>query len=94
MDNNTSFHFSPKIDEMLAQAGVVKELQALYSLFSRLESDRAFLRLYQESYQPTRKRARQDAQLIQGDFKEYYLRMQIIIVGQDKKVAEGTFGYV
>ena len=29
--DSASFHFSPKIDEMLAQAGVVNELQAPYS---------------------------------------------------------------
>ncbi|KAM0531421.1 hypothetical protein ACHAPP_008013, partial [Verticillium nonalfalfae] len=33
-----------------------------------------------------RKRAREDADLIRADYKEY-LRMQIRIVGRDKKIA-------
>jgi transposase len=83
--DNASFHFSPKIDEMLAQAGVVKELQAPYS--PDLNPIEPFFGSVKNRI---RERARQDADLIRGDFKEY-LRMQIRIVGQDKKIARGHF---
>ncbi|KAK3369553.1 hypothetical protein B0T24DRAFT_486503, partial [Lasiosphaeria ovina] len=37
-----------------------------------------------------RKRSHEDADLIQGDFISY-LRMQINVVGRDKRVARGHF---
>ena len=83
--DNASFHFSPKINQMLAQAGVVQELQAPYS--PDLNPIEPFFGSLKNRI---RKMARQDADLIRADFKEY-LRMQIRIVGQDKKIVKGHF---
>lgn len=83
--DNASFHFSLKIDEVLAQAGVVKELQAPYS-----PDLNPIDRFFGSVKNRIRKRVRQDADLIRGGFKEY-LRLQIIIVGQDKKIARRHF---
>jgi transposase len=63
----------------------VKELQAPYS--PDLNPIEAFFGSVKNRI---RKRARQDADLIRCDFKEY-LRMQIRIVGQDKNIARGHF---
>jgi transposase len=70
---------SLNMNRFMPQAGVVKELQALYS--PDLNPIEPFFGSVKNRI---RKRARQDADLIRGDFKEY-LRMQIRIVGQDKK---------
>ena len=84
--DNASFHFfSLRIKEMLAEAGVLIEYQPPYCPdLNPIES------LFGVIKNRIRKRARQDGDLIQADFKSY-LRMQIRIVGRDRKIARGHF---
>lgn len=84
--DNASFHFfSPKTKEILAAAGVIIEYQPLYSCdLSPIEF------LFGLTKNRIRKRAREDDDLIRGDFKSYLL-MQIRVVGSDKNIARGHF---
>jgi transposase len=84
--DNASFHFfSPRTKEMLAEAGVLIEYQPPYCPdLNPIES------LFGSVKNRIRKRARQDGDLIQADFKSY-LRMQMRIVGRDRKIAKGHF---
>ncbi|KFA81597.1 hypothetical protein S40288_09383 [Stachybotrys chartarum IBT 40288] len=82
--DNASFHFfSPKTKEILAAAGVIIEYQPPYSCdLTPIEF------LFGSTKNRIRRRAREDDDLIRGDFKSYLL-MQIRVVGSDKNIARG-----
>lgn len=84
--DNASFHFfSSRIKEMVSEAGVIIEYQPPYSPdLNPIEY------LFGSVKNRIRKRSQVDEDLIQGDFKSY-VRMQVKLVGQDKKIARGHF---
>ncbi|KAF5705814.1 TPR domain-containing protein [Fusarium mundagurra] len=84
--DNASFHFiSPDLQRMITQAGVIIEKQPPYSPdLNPIEY------LFGSVKNRIRKRCLEDEDLIQGDFKSY-LRMQINLVGRDKRIARGHF---
>ncbi|KAF6789676.1 TPR domain-containing protein [Colletotrichum sojae] len=84
--DNASFHFiSQRLKDLFAQAGVIIEYQVPYSPdLNPIEY------LFGSVKNRIRKRSREDAELIQADFKSY-LQMQIRVVGEGKKVARGHF---
>jgi transposase len=84
--DNASFRFlSPRIQERLAEAGVLIQYTAPYS--PDLNPNEPFFGSVKNWI---RKRSREDEVLIKGDFKSY-LRIQIRVFGRDKKIAKGHF---
>jgi transposase len=85
MDNASFHNVSPRIKELYAQAGVViqytppnsPDLSPIEYFFGSLKNR-------------IRERCRADADLIRGDYKSY-LRLQIRIVGGEKRIARGHF---
>ena len=84
--DNASFHFfSPGINELLSAAGVLIEYQPPYSPdLNSIEY------LFGSVKNCIRKSSVEDQDFIQGDFKSY-LRMQVRIIGRDKRIARGHF---
>ncbi|KAK1839987.1 TPR domain-containing protein [Colletotrichum chrysophilum] len=84
--DNASFHFiSQSLKDLFAQAGVIIEYQVPYSPdLNPIEY------LFGSVKNRIRRKSRDDADLIQGDFKSY-LQMQIRVMGEDKNVARGHF---
>ncbi|KAF4444918.1 TPR domain protein [Fusarium austroafricanum] len=84
--DNASFHFiSPSLQGKLTEAGVIVEMQPPYCPdLNPIEY------LFGSVKNRIRKMARQDEDLIQGDFKSY-LHMQVRIVGQHSKIVKGHF---
>lgn len=84
MDNASFHNITPRIKDLFAEAGVLVQYTVPYSPdLSPIEY------LFGSVKNVIRKRSREDACLIQGDFKSY-LRMQVRLVG-NKRVARGHF---
>lgn len=85
MDNASFYFISPSLQGKLTEAGVIIEMQPPYCPdLNPIEY------LFGSVKNRIRKMARQDEDLIQGDFKSY-LHMQVRIVGQHSKIVKGHF---